>query len=825
MKKIILSLIAFTLISFNAFATDNRVSLQDGTGHELGTAGNPLITHCISGCGASGASGNVGIGTVNFLPEYIGVNTLGPSNIVSVAGNVGIGTWKPSTTFEMKSGGSSLTWDGFTFTLANPGAISSTGQGGYVLMPEVLTPAPPAIGYDQIYFKADNNAYQQDRFGVEKLLGTSYALADATGSTALTPYIGVATTAMRSDASPGLDMTIAPTWIGTHKFQATTSIIASGNVGVGSTQPPQTAFVSMGNVGIGTFTATGGRLIVQGGNVGIGTVTAPQVLYVAGTGEFQGIKLNQNASAGYVLTSTSVGVGTWMPASGGGGSGTINSGTTNRFSRYSGATTLDSSTKNFDDGTNVGIGTINPRTAVELGVQAVNIVGSNVGVGSITPGKTVDVQGTGRFSSTLTASNLSGTNTGDQTDATLTFSDITTNNVSTSQHGFVPKAPNDATKYLDGTGAYTVPAGGGGASGWTLGASNVGISTTNNVGIGTNLTTTASLAVMGGNVGIGTWVPISELSVKGGSFQALVGKCSNAATYNVFSTNGVTSTTGLSGLIGGGDSNLYVSTPTGGAILSRINGVEKMRVDSTGNIGIGSTAPDAALTVDGTNTSAGVTFRNNGGNDFTLKMTNGTIDTRYISKSTNYGIFGTISNHDFTIATNNTVDRMRFTAAGNIGVGTSAASSRLSMFGNVGIGTVGNGDNYLTTTAPAGGMIAEGNIGIGTWNPIAPLSVTGHQHSHGTAPTVANNDCGTTSQGTVVAKSTDVSGSFTVGTLAVTSCAITFNGAWTNAPNCVTVDDSNIIAVKAIATTTKLTVSSVSSMSGDVITYICNGNE
>lgn len=62
---------------------------------------------------------------------------------------------------------------------------------------------------------------------------------------------------------------------------------------------------------------------------------------------------------------------------------------------------------------------------------------------------------------------LSGSNTGDQTlsDATLSTSDITTNNVSITKHGFAPKAPNDATKYLDGTGAWSTPAGGGGGGG------------------------------------------------------------------------------------------------------------------------------------------------------------------------------------------------------------------------------------------------------------------------------------------------------------------------------------------------------------------------
>lgn len=46
-------------------------------------------------------------------------------------------------------------------------------------------------------------------------------------------------------------------------------------------------------------------------------------------------------------------------------------------------------------------------------------------------------------------------------DSDLSLSNITTNDVSISQHGFAPKAPNDATKFLDGTGAYTTPAGGG----------------------------------------------------------------------------------------------------------------------------------------------------------------------------------------------------------------------------------------------------------------------------------------------------------------------------------------------------------------------------
>jgi len=50
-------------------------------------------------------------------------------------------------------------------------------------------------------------------------------------------------------------------------------------------------------------------------------------------------------------------------------------------------------------------------------------------------------------------------------EADIDLSDVLTNNVSSTRHGFAPKLPNDATKYLDGTGAYSVPAGGGGGGG------------------------------------------------------------------------------------------------------------------------------------------------------------------------------------------------------------------------------------------------------------------------------------------------------------------------------------------------------------------------
>jgi len=47
------------------------------------------------------------------------------------------------------------------------------------------------------------------------------------------------------------------------------------------------------------------------------------------------------------------------------------------------------------------------------------------------------------------------------TEGDLSLSDVTTGDVSTSRHGFCPKAPNDTTKFLRGDGTWAVPPAGG----------------------------------------------------------------------------------------------------------------------------------------------------------------------------------------------------------------------------------------------------------------------------------------------------------------------------------------------------------------------------
>lgn len=57
---------------------------------------------------------------------------------------------------------------------------------------------------------------------------------------------------------------------------------------------------------------------------------------------------------------------------------------------------------------------------------------------------------------------------GNVVESEITLADNTTNDVSTTKHGFAPKLSNVGTEYLDGTGGYSVPAGSGGGMGLAM---------------------------------------------------------------------------------------------------------------------------------------------------------------------------------------------------------------------------------------------------------------------------------------------------------------------------------------------------------------------
>jgi hypothetical protein len=165
-----------------------------------------------------------------------------------------------------------------------------------------------------------------------------------------------------------------------------------------------------------------------------------------------------------------------------------------------------------------------------------------------------------------------------------------------------------------------------------------------------------------GNVGVGTATPSFRLTVAGGA--------SDAAWLN---SSGTLSLLGLGGYSGGTDGAFSlrydratgVTTFNGG---SRDTPVERMRIDASGNVGIGTSSPASLLDVAGTIRS-GV-----GGSD------PGTGAVFYFVGS---GAFQTVvGGAAFAVntgANNARAERMRIDSSGNVGIGTTAPGQTLQI--------------------------------------------------------------------------------------------------------------------------------------------------
>ena len=146
------------------------------------------------------------------------------------------------------------------------------------------------------------------------------------------------------------------------------------------------------------------------------------------------------------------------------------------------------------------------------------------------------------------------------------------------------------------------------------------------------------------------------------------------------------------------DTGLF--SPLADTIAISTSGVERLRVDNIGNVGIGN-SPQSGFKLDVQGASVLRGQMNIGGG--------------IVGQSTNFGavrynLSNTVASNSYSYICN---------GGGNFGVGFPAPSGRVAISGGASIGS-----NY-NLTPPTNGLIVQGDVGIGTASPTSTLQVSG----------------------------------------------------------------------------------------------------
>jgi hypothetical protein len=221
-----------------------------------------------------------------------------------------------------------------------------------------------------------------------------------------------------------------------------------------------------------------------------------------------------------------------------------------------------------------------------------------------------------------------------------------------------------------------------------------------------------------GNVGIGTTSPGSLLQLyKANADAEIISERSDAGTGARYV---------LSAIVGGSTRWRFATIDTN-SFATFVNGSERMRITSTGNVGIGTTTPGASIHVAGAINSVptGDGFLAGIQSGYAIIHLNGSaatgsiIDFSVSGTDTKGRILYDNTNNYFGFNTNGS-ERLRITSTGDVGIGTTSPSAKLHVIGNVTVSAT-----LSTANAKISGTLADSFNQVGTAGQVLSSTGTG----------------------------------------------------------------------------------------------------